>query len=878
MKNIEDLLLSNNWEIVHKISIPEKTAEYHGYDDLNLSDHSKRYLSRFGNGIYLHQKLALEKSLHGSNVCITTSTASGKSLVFYVNAIERLYKNPDARILAIYPLKALATEQQTRWEQAINDSGLSCSVGRIDGGIPFQQRNDIINNNSIVTMTPDIIHAWLLSNLTSRLLLNFLAQVELIIVDEAHVYSGVFGSNSAFLFRRINHIIKKLGGRPVYIAASATIKNPDVHLKNLIGQDFSIIDQRHETSPRKASQVILVNPPDESKIIATFSDLMKSIAANTDHQFISFVDSRKQTEYLATIAARQADAQQTEENEDLSFNPKSLEQLQIYPYRSGYEETDRIQIQNKLANGQLKGAISTSALEMGIDIPYLSMGILLGIPHSATSFFQRVGRIGRHTEGTIVIINNGSLLTEMIFRNPDALHEIPLSESTLYLENPRIQYIHALCLARQDGENDQVNNFLGTTEEKFESEINFPGPFVKLCNAERIGEISVEFQTMKGQAGNDPNHTFPLRDVDVEYKVEWRSGPNLRKLGTLTYSQLMREAYPGAVYYYQTQPYRIFRINTRRQVVEARRERKYTTRPISLPHLIFPNLSAGNVYNFLKIGDLVLVESNLQISESVVGYSERRGRAEHQFNYPLNPEDGIYFDQPRFTRYYFTSGVIFNHPYLNDPNVKRGILAEMLFNAFQMVIPFERQDINFGFDKHRMDRDYFNEGDRFVSIFDQTYGSLRLTSRLMEPKILAAVFEKAIDIAANEKRAEVNPDTLNALKEMNNTLANEAEAIAVESSEVAVPRELEKIILPGSKGLNIKRSNEEFFIEDVFFRPDGLSYRGKHISQLGTKFKDTHIIVPVKFIIEIPGDSKTGYYNYSTGQIEKNVTIHRRDR
>ncbi len=869
MENIENFLLSNGWGIVYKIFIPEKIAEYHCYDDLNLSDHSKKYLSQFGNGIYLHQKLALERSLNGSNVCITTSTASGKSLVFYVNAIERLFKNPDARILAIYPLKALGTEQQNRWEKAIKDSGLSFSVGRIDGSIPVRNRTDILKNNSIITMTPDIIHAWLLSNLNTKLLLKFLAQVELIIVDEAHVYSGVFGSNSAFLFRRINHIIEKLGGRPTYIAASATIKNPDVHLKNLIGLDFSIIDHRHETSPKKASHIILVNPPDKSKIISTFSDLMKSIAANTNHQFISFVDSRKQTEYLATISARQSNAQLIEETENFSFDHESSEDLKIYPYRSGYEEIDRIQIQNKLANGQLKGAISTSALEMGIDIPYLSLGILFGMPNSATSFFQRIGRIGRHREGIIIIINNGSLLTEIIFRNPEAVLKIPLSESTLYLENPRIQYIHTLCLARQDGENDRVNNYLGIIEDKFESEENFPESFVRLCNAERIGEISLEFQTMKGQAANDPNHIFPLRDIDVDYKVEWRSGPNFKKLGSLTYSQLMREAYPGAIYYYQTQAYRVFRVNVNRRLVEVRRERKYTTKPIFLPHLIFPNLSEGNIYNFRKVGDLIVMESNLQISESVVGYLERRGLTEHQINYPLDPAKGLYFDQPRFTRYYFTTGVIFNHPSLNDINVNRGILADILFNAFLMTIPFERQDISFGFDKHRTDRDYFKEGDRFVSIFDHTYGSLRLTSRLMEPEILASVFEKSIDIAENEKRYDINPETLSALKEMNDTLSNEDEAIALESSEVTISEQLEKIILPGSKGLNIRRSNEEFFIEDVFFRPEGLAYRGKHLSQLGSKFKNTEVVVPVKFIIEISGETKIGYYNYYNGQIEE---------
>jgi DEAD/DEAH box helicase domain-containing protein len=409
-------------------------------------------------------------------------------------------------------------------------------------------------------MTPDVIHAWLLSRVSTVSIANFLKRIALIVIDEAHTYSGVFGSNSAFLYRRLHHLISLADGRVQIIAASATIKNPKDHLEKLTGASFSVIGDDMETSPKKKATIILVNTPETRDMLTSISNLMRHTVNHTSYRFITFVDSRKQTEYIASISSRKS-----EKDSDLEFRTLDsdfIKDLRICPYRSGYEEDDRNRIQRKLSNGELRGVISTSALEMGIDIPHLNLGILIGIPNSATSFYQRIGRIGRHQDGLIIVVNNGSIQTESIFREPERLMEMPLSESALYLENSRIQYIHALCLARQGGEDEGLRAVLEMESDEFVSNAPFPSKFTELCNSERIGELSTEFQNMKAQAGEAPNHVYPLRDIDVQYKVECRQGPNLRHLGSLSYSQVMREAYPGAVYYYQTRAFRIYRLNT----------------------------------------------------------------------------------------------------------------------------------------------------------------------------------------------------------------------------------------------------------------------------------------------------------------------------
>jgi DEAD/DEAH box helicase domain-containing protein len=880
METIHAFFQKNEWEVVHSFETDERKGQYRDFKELGLSSTSEAVLSSFDQGIYSHQWMAIDEFSRGCNVCISTSTSSGKTLVFNVCGIEILNKNPAAKILAIYPLKALGIEQEARWNEVIEKSGLPCRTGRIDGAVPQVEREKIIRNSNVIIMTPDVIHAWLLSRVSTVSIAAFLKNIALIVIDEAHTYSGVFGSNSAFLYRRLQHLISLSDGKSQIIAASATIKNPKEHLKKLTGVSFSIIGDELETSPKKKTAIVLVNTPKTKDLLTSISNLMRHTVNHTSYRFITFVDSRKQTEYIASISSRKS-----EKDSDLDFrtiDSDFIKDLPICPYRSGYEEDDRNRIQKKLSSGELRGVVSTSALEMGIDIPHLNLGILIGIPNSATSFYQRIGRIGRHKEGLIIVVNNGSIQTESIFREPERLLEMPLAESALYLENSRIQYIHALCLARQGGEDEDLKAVQGMDSDEFASTVHFPSKFIDLCNSERIGEISTEFQNMKAQAGEDPNHVYPLRDIDVQYKVECRQGPNLRHLGTLSYSQVMREAYPGAVYYYQTQTFRIFRLNTFKKLIEARPEKKYTTKPTRMPTLIFPNLSEGNVIQCKRYGELILVECNLQVRESIAGFTESRGRNEIMVTYPLDKAQGLYYEIPRFTRNYFTTGVILNHPLL-DNDVKCSVIAGMLYEAFFMVIPFERQDIDFGSDKHRADRKEFKKGGRFLSLFDQTYGSLRLTSRFLDHDVVEKAFRYAIDIAENDPRYDSFHDEITVLKRIATELNYPVQDVFLEVSDPVQGDDIHKIvILPDTVGLDIRNGrNEEFFVESVFYSPTyGLSYKGRHLSETSKRMTTESwrasipvMIVPADGLEEIPGESKVGLYNLETGEISADFQV-----
>ena len=870
--------IATGWQVRWEEARPSRESISISIADLGLEKASIRSLEKYDYRVYRHQHEAISCFLNGANLAVTTPTASGKTLIFNTCAIDTLSRDPKARIVAIYPLKSLASEQESRWRVALREAGIDAKVGRIDGDVPVSSRLPLAKECRVLVLTPDIIHAWLFFNIGKSPVQELLRSLALVVLDEAHTYSGVFGSNSAFLFRRILHAVRKLGGQTRFIASSATMSDAKSHLHSLVGEDFEVIGLDRDASPQCELHSIFVEPPTTGDLLSVVSELIHFVAAKTPRQSITFVDSRKQTEYLATILDRKLVQDDDDSDSIDKLNLPRLRDLQIYPYRSGYEAEDRHHIQTRLALGKLRGVVSTSALEMGIDLPYLTLGIILGIPRSATSYLQRVGRVGRRESGIIIVINNGSAMSEAVFKRPERIRTLPLVQSALYLHNPRIQYIHAMCLARHGGEDEIVCGAVRLQAGAFDSPADLPGDFDKLCRAERLGELTTEFQTMKSQAGDDPYHTYPLRDLDMQYKVELRQGPNITSLGSLSFGQVMREAYPGAVYYYQTRAYRVVKIRKQQRTIDVRGEKRYFTSPKMLPTLILPNLTSDNVYQDLQFGRLRVIECAMQIGEAVVGFKERRGANEIDVDYPLRSDLGLYFDAPKFARYVFTSGVLFDHPSLTRSQVKADTISRVIYEAFLMTVPFEPQDINAGADKHRSSRDGIQEGSRFACVYDQTYGSLRLTSRLVDAETLRKVFQLAVDISETSEQFALNAESLSALRDLASDAVSEPRRMEGNAT-IAIDSKYGLIIRADSYGLDTKKDNEEFWIDGVFFSPQfgGLAYRGKHISekrkaeQENWRHGATSVIVSVKTVEPLKGVSEMAYYDYETGEILSSI-------
>ena len=302
----------------------------------------------------------------------------------------------------------------------------------------------------------------------------------------------------------------------------------------------------------------------------------------------------------------------------------------------------------------------------------------------------------------------------------------------------------------------------------------------------------------------------------------------------------------------------------RSKKILVRKERYYSTKPIVFPSKVFPNLSIESIAQAKIFKDLISIECDLQIRETISGIKERRGPIEKPYNYPLLGDLGFYFELDYFSRNYFTTGVIFSHPLLNDPSLNIKLLSELLYEAFMITVPYEKQDIFFASDKHLTDvSPYIKQGARFIALYDQTYGSLRLTSEILKQRILLNIFHEAYKLA-EISNIEVNDSTFSTLETLRNSLDVKGENLIFDfdqSFSIADKDDnIERVILPGSKGLNLNRGNEEFFVDEIFFSPNGLRYKGVTQSLDYLLNKATSMPL-VSEVVEIPGVSQIGLYN-----------------
>ena len=399
-----NLFRGDEFSVIESFEIPEQPARFAAIPRFLFNSRIGLYLDQQFSGpegtrLWTHQAQALEELGRGENVVVSTGTASGKSLVFRSLVFHKMFLEPAGRALVFYPLKALAADQLRGWQEMARLLELDEDViGRIDGSVPVKNREKVLRDARIVVMTPDVCHAWLMSHLSLPAVRNFVQALSTLVMDEAHTLEGVFGSNFAFLIRRLiatrNHL---LGKGPVpcplqLVAATATIAKPGEHMKQLTGSDFSVVDHKADGAPQYGRVVAHIACPkgEEVRVIKELHD--RVLAEGSKGGFITFLDSRKGVEGLA-MATR-----------DKSNNDDAgglLGDTDVLPYRAGYDVEDRQQIEKALQSGKLRGVVSTSALELGIDISHLRVGFNVGVPWTRKAYRQRLGRVGRNGPGSV---------------------------------------------------------------------------------------------------------------------------------------------------------------------------------------------------------------------------------------------------------------------------------------------------------------------------------------------------------------------------------------------------------------------------------------------------------------------------------------------
>ena len=382
-------------------------------------------------GLFSHQVEAWEAAGRGENVIVTTGTASGKSLAFNLPVLNAIAAEPKTRALYIYPTKALA-QDQARVLASFRLKGLKPAI--YDGDTETERRWQIRKWANVILTNPDMLNVGLLPHHDRWG--DVLANLRYVVVDEAHVYRGVFGSHVGNVLRRLRRLALVYGSRPQLLLTSATIANPAELALALTGEPATVIDR--DGAAHAEREIVIWNPPLvdpelglRASALGEASLLMAGLVSH-GLRTICFAKSRKAAELIHRFTVERVDSATAE---------------RLAPYRAGYTREQRREIERRLTEGELLGVSATDALELGIDIGSLDCAISVGFPGTIASLRQQWGRAGRRERGLAVLITSEDALDQFFAREPEALLSRRIEAAILDHASPRILDPHVLAAA-----------------------------------------------------------------------------------------------------------------------------------------------------------------------------------------------------------------------------------------------------------------------------------------------------------------------------------------------------------------------------------------------------------------------------------------------
>jgi DEAD/DEAH box helicase domain-containing protein len=496
--------------------------------------------------LYSHQAEALAAAWEGPTV-ITTGTASGKSMCFNLPTLDVLCRDPRARAIYLYPTKALAQDQA----RALASFGLAGAVrpAIYDGDTPRESRAQVRKSANIVLTNPDMLHVGILPNHAAWA--DLFANLAVVVIDEAHVYRGVFGSHVANVLRRLRRIAGAYGTEPRVILASATIANPVELAERLTGlEGFALIDR--DGSPAPERKVAIWNPPltDEASgarrsALGEAAEMLAGLVRE-GARTICFMKSRKGVEVLSRLV-----------KEDLDATHPELAEL-IAPYRAGYTAQQRRELEQRLMSGELRAIVTTDALELGIDIGQLDAALVVTFPGTVASLRQMWGRAGRRGRGLAVYLAGEDALDQFFCRHPDEFLDRAVEAAILDHESPLIYRQHLLCAAHEGALSRADGEFLGPRWEAVAEQLQSAGELRR-----RSGTLAGEMFVPR-RAGEYPAGDVSLRSASAESFaiVDVSSG---ELLGTTEAARAHSTIHEGAIYLHLGRSYEVRELDLERR-------------------------------------------------------------------------------------------------------------------------------------------------------------------------------------------------------------------------------------------------------------------------------------------------------------------------
>ncbi len=574
-------------ELAHRVLEPAQHGSTEALPD-SLHPAVREALATGGiTRLYRHQAETWEAAGRGEDVVVTTGTASGKSLAFTLPVLDALARDPHARALFVYPTKALAQDQA----RALASLGLRWLRPAIyDGDTPSERRRSIRSGANVVLTNPDMLHVGVLPHHDRWG--DVLHNLRFLVLDEAHVYRGVFGSHVGNVVRRLRRIARAYDADPQVLLATATIANPAELALALTGRPATPIDR--DTSDRAAREIVLWNPPvldeESGSRASALGEASRLLASLTTHglRTICFTKSRRAAELIHRFTVERVDAAVA---------------ARLAPYRAGYTPEQRREIERRLTAGELLGVTATDALELGIDIGGLDCAISVGFPGTIASLRQQWGRAGRRETGLAVLVASDDALDQFFMRSPEALLERRVEAALLDHANPRILDPHVLAAAYEGPLTETDAELLGPEA---------------LERARHLDELVATPAGYVWRGRDHPAARVSLRSGDTEAIsiVETDTGT---LLGLVERERAFGTVHEGAIYLHLGEQYlvRSLDLGTRVATVEPTRVDWYTQARVETQTVID---AAAEVR---PAAGVELAFGAISVTEQVVGYHRK---------------------------------------------------------------------------------------------------------------------------------------------------------------------------------------------------------------------------------------------------------------
>ncbi|MBK5230667.1 MAG: DEAD/DEAH box helicase, partial [Thermoleophilia bacterium] len=568
--------------------------------------------------LYGHQLQVFDAAIGGGvapggNVIVTTATASGKSLSFNLPVLHTLAQDPRARALYLYPTKALAQDQARK----LGELGAAMhkharGAGRTpllrhaiyDGDTPGGERRAIRERSNLVLSNPDMLSQGIMPN--HKQWADFFANLAWVVVDESHVYRGVFGSHVANVLRRLRRLAAAYGTAPRFILTSATIANPLQLAEQLVGEPFTLVDR--DTAPRPEREIVIWNPPLLDEKTGRRASALSEAAAlltrlvRADVRTIVFMKSRRGVELIRRFAV-----------EALADRPDLADS--VMPYRAGYTAKQRREIERRLAGGELRAVVATSALELGIDIGHLDAAICTTFPGTVASLRQMWGRAGRDRGGLAIYVAGEDALDQFFCRHPDEFLQRPVEAAILDPFNDAIHMRHLHAAAYELPLRAADAEFFNAQLPEFAERLVAAGALRE--DPSRTGRWLLR--------GEDyPAARIALRSASADnfHIVDSENG---EVMGTVEAERAFTNVHPGAVYLHMGASFEIDEIDLDSRTVVARpfSGEWYTQPKIDIDTYI------EEVLETRRVGNVLLHFGHVSVSEQVIAF-QRKSVADHE--------------------------------------------------------------------------------------------------------------------------------------------------------------------------------------------------------------------------------------------------------